>query len=350
MDYTLSNSFLVDPNTGFRRHLQAQAVPTQVTDQDMNSVLWSCMEVLKAAGVGGQAFDPAVPASYQKLRDAINRRTCAGLFGVGSGTINLTPEMAGTLSIEASSGNVVINLPLSHACAPANVSQEFFFIRRDSTQNTVTINCTGSDLLDDAATSFTLDGPGRYRGVRSSGPLLRWFTCSKSDDLTGIQFYTTFSTPPAGAIKANGALLLRSQFPTLFRFANAQGLVSEATWTATSSGRYSVGDGSTTFRIPDDRGEFIRGADDGRGVDPGRAIGTWQSDAIRNITGSISQIAFVTTSVASGALSLVGNGTHNGAASGISSLNNVSFNASNQVPTALENRSRNLAKLSCIWI
>ena len=34
---------------------------------------------------------------------------------------------------------------------------------------------------------------------------------------------------------------------------------------------FGVGDGSTTFNVPDLRGEFIRGLDNGRGVDSGRA-------------------------------------------------------------------------------
>ncbi|EJT83048.1 bacteriophage large tail fiber protein [Pseudomonas putida S11] len=35
--------------------------------------------------------------------------------------------------------------------------------------------------------------------------------------------------------------------------------------------------GTTTFNVPDIRGEFVRGLDDGRGVDPGRVLGSWQN-------------------------------------------------------------------------
>ena len=42
---------------------------------------------------------------------------------------------------------------------------------------------------------------------------------------------------------------------------------------------FNKGDeGAGNFRLPDSRGEFLRGWDHGRGVDAGRAIGSWQAD------------------------------------------------------------------------
>ena len=43
--------------------------------------------------------------------------------------------------------------------------------------------------------------------------------------------------------------------------------------------RYGTGNGTTTFNIPDLRGEFVRGWDQGRGVDSGRSLGSTQSSA-----------------------------------------------------------------------
>lgn len=41
--------------------------------------------------------------------------------------------------------------------------------------------------------------------------------------------------------------------------------------------RYGTGNGSTTFNLPDLRGEFVRGWDQGRGVDSGRNLGSTQA-------------------------------------------------------------------------
>ena len=40
---------------------------------------------------------------------------------------------------------------------------------------------------------------------------------------------------------------------------------------------HGEGDGSSTFNVPDLRGEFVRGWDDSRGVDSGRSFGSSQS-------------------------------------------------------------------------
>lgn len=44
---------------------------------------------------------------------------------------------------------------------------------------------------------------------------------------------------------------------------------------------WGLGDGTTTFNVPDLRGVFSRAWDDGRGIDPNRAIATLQMDAFR---------------------------------------------------------------------
>ena len=93
------------------------------------------------------------------------------------------------------------------------------------------------------------------------------------------------------------------------------------------------------------RAEFIRGWDNGRGVDPNRKILSWQEDAIRNIYGEVSPISesFGTEPNATGAFKYFEQQSSNSPA--FIDTNNAggfTFDASRVVPVAKENRSRNI--------
>lgn len=75
------------------------------------------------------------------------------------------------------------------------------------------------------------------------------------------------STAPSGWLKANGAAVSRTAYASLFT----------AIGTA-----FGDGNGTTTFNLPDLRGEFPRGWDDSRGVDSGRTFGSAQADEIKS--------------------------------------------------------------------
>lgn len=89
------------------------------------------------------------------------------------------------------------------------------------------------------------------------------------------------STPPAGWLKANGALVSRATYAALWAEAQASGNLASSQ-AAKLPGQYGPGDGSTTFSLPDMRGEFIRALDDGKGTDSGRALGSAQSSSNLN--------------------------------------------------------------------
>lgn len=74
--------------------------------------------------------------------------------------------------------------------------------------------------------------------------------------------YHAANAIPYGWIKANGAPVSRTAYAALF------GVIGTT---------FGAGDGATTFNLPDLRGEFIRGFDDGRGVDAARVIGSAQA-------------------------------------------------------------------------
>jgi microcystin-dependent protein len=83
----------------------------------------------------------------------------------------------------------------------------------------------------------------------------------------GMVGFFPMAAAPDGWLEANGAAVSRTTYAALFAKIG------------TTSG---VGDGSTTFNLPDLRGEFVRGLDNGRGVDVGRAIGSSQADGIKS--------------------------------------------------------------------
>jgi len=80
----------------------------------------------------------------------------------------------------------------------------------------------------------------------------------------GTVIYTARSTAPPGYLKANGAAIDRTTFDVLFAAIGTQ---------------FGVGNGSTTFNLPDLRGEFVRGWSDNKNVDAGRTLGSNQADA-----------------------------------------------------------------------
>ncbi|AXF21350.1 phage tail protein [Burkholderia pyrrocinia] len=91
------------------------------------------------------------------------------------------------------------------------------------------------------------------------------------------------TAPRAGCLALNGAELKRVDYPALWAYAQGSGaLVEEKDWTNGNWGSFSTGDGATTFRIPEFRGEGIRCADAGRGADSGRRVGTWQDSQNRS--------------------------------------------------------------------
>jgi microcystin-dependent protein len=88
-------------------------------------------------------------------------------------------------------------------------------------------------------------------------------------------------TAPAVWIPASGQLVSRSERPLLWEYAQASGnIIADGAWSS-NTGKFSTGNDISTFRVPDLRGEFRQGWDNGRGLDAGRAIGAVLSDSIR---------------------------------------------------------------------
>jgi microcystin-dependent protein len=82
---------------------------------------------------------------------------------------------------------------------------------------------------------------------------------------TGTVISVAMNSAPTGYLKCNGAAVSRTTYAALF---------------AAISTTFGVGDGSTTFNLPDLRGEFVRGWVDDGSVDSGRAFGSTQADEL----------------------------------------------------------------------
>jgi microcystin-dependent protein len=139
-----------------------------------------------------------------------------------------------------------------------------------------------------AQESFTITPEGRV-GVGTSTPTTDFEVAGeiKAQRITleepivtvvaGSVLIWLTATPPEGYLECDGAAVSRTEYASLFEIIGTS---------------FGEGDGSTTFNLPDFRGQFLRGWDHGAGVDPdaeertnrgdgttGDNIGTKQNDA-----------------------------------------------------------------------
>jgi len=110
---------------------------------------------------------------------------------------------------------------------------------------------------------------------------------------TGVIFTFPCTTAPAGYLITEGQLISRTTYAKLWAFAQSSGNIaaSDGAWV---QGQFSPGDGSTTFRLPQLGGYFIRTLDNGNGIDTGRSIGTVQGGQNVSHTHTATSISTVT--------------------------------------------------------
>ncbi|SUT89767.1 Phage Tail Collar Domain [[Actinobacillus] rossii] len=139
--------------------------------------------------------------------------------------------------------------------------------------------------------------------------------------LVGIPFPYPLAAVPSGCLAFNGQTFNKTTYPILAQ-------------------KYPSG------RLPDLRGVFIRGWDNGKGIDSGRAILTEQMDALQNITGRLTTYRRTDRNLVmpSGAFASIR--TQNGSMGSGGADDwamEVEFNASKVVRTSTETRPRNIA-------
>ena len=207
----------------------------------------------------------------------------------------------------------------------------------DATLSALAGLATGANKLpyftgNDTAAQTDLTSVGRdIIGKNTIADILTYLGLGEGSALpVGVPVPWPSETPPTGWLKCNGAAFSAEEYPELAKV-------------------------YPTNKLPDLRGEFIRGWDDERGVDSGRTLLSSQGDAIRNITGGFGQLrvnseinAIVDVQSVSGAF-YGGTSVRNNINVSMTYANDrkirqdVYFSAANVVPTANENRPRNIA-------
>jgi len=176
-----------------------------------------------------------------------------------------------TLSVDAANNAVGIGTAAPNTNAALDISSTTKGVKLPSLALAATNNASplsghvAGMLVYNTATAGTAPNnvvPGLYTNDGTQWILLQTPQTVNVSAPAGTVSYTAANTVPAGYLECNGAAVSRTTYATLF---------------AAIGTTYGTGDGSTTFNLPDLRGEFVRGWDHGRGVDVSRTLGSTQA-------------------------------------------------------------------------
>jgi microcystin-dependent protein len=190
----------------------------------------------------------------------------------------------GDWSSTPASNATVLGVNIGEGCPPGNVNDAMRKMMADVAAG-VNVSLLGTFLA-----STTLDNARTALGVAAGSTSLNNLaaltnTNGKQPYMTGSDGWSltdmfpsaailamATTSVPSGWLECDGAAVSRTTYATLF------GLIGTT---------YGAGNGTTTFNVPDLRGEFIRGYDHGRGVDTARAFASAQSGAIESHTHTV---------------------------------------------------------------
>lgn len=154
-------------------------------------------------------------------------------INLSSFSSNTSASRTGTIFMEGTNGNVGIQNQV-----PTSVLD----INGDLRVRTITPGASSDEVL-------VVDGTGVVKKVAALVP-------------PGMVNAYAGTVAPSGYLICDGSAVSRTTYANLFA---AIGTI------------YGIGNGTTTFNLPDLRGEFIRGLDAGRGADAGRVNGSFQT-------------------------------------------------------------------------
>jgi len=145
-------------------------------------------------------------------------------------------------------GTITVTLP------PAAGNEDLFFWIGNEGDGIITIDTQDGDLIfigSNEKTQKKLFGNGNFVRIISDGD--DWHVMGQNFPVSGTKESGLAGIPKSGYLECDGSAISRTLYDELF----------DAIGT-----RYGIGDGATTFNLPDLRGLFDRHWDHGAGVDP----------------------------------------------------------------------------------
>lgn len=249
-------------------------------------------------------------------------------------------DSAQATSASWASASLTANQSISSSWASASISSSFAnsasYSEQASTSSFALVAISAS--FAPFTQSFQASGSWASQSLSSSYAVSASYAPVLGDTVP-IGTITAFGgvTVPNNWLECDGAAYLTSSFPELYSAISSSDASASYGYLCDSFGNRNSSEGY--FKIPDFRGEFLRGWDHNRGVDLNRVFASLQLDAFKSHTHTFNQYG--------------GNGVSAGSVAGTPPQNSLGLNPGTNLFTTNatgdnDTRPRNIAILWCI--
>jgi phage-related tail fiber protein len=198
---------------------------------------------------------------YEEQQSNIDLSQSNGLFAIQVGSVlgstkrTVSDQNLSMANIFANNGQILAATTTGCSAGYTPAANDSRLLRVSVTTGTTTVTISPDlkiNAIPNALVAETLQGQTLTQVMEPSGTIIAF----------------AGAACPSGYLLANGTSQLVATYPNL---ANA----------LLNSGSYIYGSAdSAHFNLPDFRGVFIRGLDNGAGIDSGRTLGTYQGDLV----------------------------------------------------------------------